>query len=314
MASSNSIHLTSQISKKDVESNVTFNPLATNKYGGKFSKVLYNGQWFYNQWPRMKSPFGFSKYEAKDGRGNTSYSVDLAFDGYKDKGTKTHLAYEYINNMQNHLVKNAVKNNFTWIGDADATEPVCKALLRPNIRFSKDKKTGKVNDQYPPTMKFALKVYDGELKTKVFLNNKDNQITDIDELLRLVPGRFEAVLIVKCDKVTFNGGKYGFKWLIEQMKVYVQKNTMGSYAFVDDGDETRDEEYTRSESAPQSSSPSEPSKPDNFVESSSESESEDDDLDNSDSESDEESEEQVKVSPKKVVRKKRIIRRKKNNS
>merc|ERR1712054_750713 len=86
-----------------------------------------------------------------------------------------------VSNMEKDLIKHAAKNSFTWIGDADATEPVCRALLRSNIRYSKDKKTGRPSKKYPPRMKFDFPVYDGEMKFKAYLDNRDNQITDIDE-------------------------------------------------------------------------------------------------------------------------------------
>lgn len=311
MSNANSIYLSNQIKTE----NVVFEKLAVNKYGGKFSKVSHNGRWLLLQTPKITSPFGISVYEDKDKDGNIlkkAYSLDVSFNGFEPSPDsdsnearlpKVKHLHDCVVNMEKALVKHAAKNSFTWIGDADAGEPVCKALLRTNIRYSKDKSTGQISKKYAPRMKFDLPVWDGEMRFKAFVDSRDNEIKNIDDLVKLASGRCSVVAIVKCDKVTFNGGKYGLKWWVQQLKVYSTTNSMNKYAFIEDSedeDEGNDEEE-------KNTTPSEPQ----HIEDSSD---EDEDELNDDAESSDEEEEEEEEKPPTPKKKKRIVRRKKKST
>lgn len=235
MANNNSINLANQITIDDISYE---GPLA-NQYGGKYAKVVYNGKWLLLQIPKSNVPFGLNVYEDTDKTGKTikrSYSLDVSFNGL-DSNTKMEAFYNLIKNMEKKLIKHATKNSFTWVGDDDATEPVCKALLRSSIKWSRDKNTKQINKKYPPRLKLSLPVYDDEMKFKAYLDNKNNPITNIEELVKLMSGRCEIIAIIKCDKITFNGGKYGYKWSVQQLKLYSTSSQLSKYAFVDDSDD-----------------------------------------------------------------------------
>jgi hypothetical protein len=74
-------------------------------------------------------------------------------------------------------------------------------------------------------------VWDGEMRFKAFVDSRDNEIKNIDNIVRIASGRCSVVAIVKCDKVTFNGGKYGLKWWVQQLKVYSTTNSMNKYDY-----------------------------------------------------------------------------------
>ena len=311
MSTANSIHL-----PKHVKTNtLTYDALAVNSYGGKYSKVHHGGRWLLVQTPKILCPFGINVYEDKDKDGNVtkkSYSLDISFSGYEPapdsdstdpRLPKVRQLYDLVGNMETALIKHCHKNSFTWLDDPDASEPVCKALLRSNIKWSKDKKTKKINKQYPPRMKFDLPVYDGDMKFKAYIDSRENQITDIDELVRRVSGRCQVVLIAKCDKVTFNGSKYGYKWIVQQLKVYSTKNTMNSYAFIEDSDDEGEQEMGETEKVEET--------PVNMVEDSDELDQE---SESSDEEEEEEEEEEEKPPTPKPTKKKRVVRRKKKSS
>ena len=313
MSSANSIFLSSQVQPQKV----VFEKLAVNKYGGKFSKVSHNGgRWLLIQTPKINCPFGINVYEDKDKEGNIvkkTYSLDVSFSGFEpspDSNTdkprlpKVKHLHDLVQNMEKHLVKHAAKNSFTWIGDSDAGEPECKALLRTNIRYSKDSATGQISKKYAPRMKLDLPVWDGEMKFKAFVDTRDNEIKDIDELVKLTSGRCNIVAIVKCDKVTFNGGKYGLKWWVQQLKIYSVTNSMDGYAFIEDSDDDGDADEAAEEPSPAS--------PTHVSDSSSEDEDEDeekDELDGGES-NNSSSEEEEEKPPTPKAKKKRVVRRK----
>ena len=243
---SNSINLAKHVDT----SAVTYDGPMANNYGGKFAKVLHKGSWLLVQTPKILCPFGINVYEDTDKKTGEvlkkAYSMDISFNGYAatDSGEvpkpKVKELFDMIQGMETHLIKHATENSFTWVDDEDASEAVCKALLRSGIKWSKDKDTGRINKKYAPRLKLTLPVYDDGMAFKAYLDNQDNPITDIDELVKVASGKCDIVAIVKCDKVTFNGGKYGYKWTVQQLKVYSSSSGMSGYSFIEDSDDDGD--------------------------------------------------------------------------
>ena len=294
---------------------ITYEGPISNNYGGKFSKVLHGGSWLLIQTPKMLSPFGVNVYDELDKQGNVvrkSYSIDVSFNGYMPNeelgedmasNSKVRDLYDMVLNMENHLVDHAYKNNFTWVDNPDASRDVCKALMRTGIKWSRDKTTKQINKKYAPRFKFSLPVWDDGMGFKAFLDNRDNEIKDIDTLVKVASGRCEVVIIAKCDKITFNGGKYGYKWSVQQMKIYSSTNAMNSYAFIEDSDNEDVETKPSAEKLSNSMNMVEDSDDSKQQENS----SSEDELDKSDTE------EEDDVPPPVVEPKKRRVIRKKNN-
>lgn len=314
MANKNSIILAKHVSSDKL----TFDGPLANNYGGKYAKVLHNGSWLLVQTPKVVCPFGINVYEETDKNGaviKKAYSADVSFKGYEnDPETnqpvqpKIKELYDMITLMENSLVKHAHKNAFTWVDNPDASEAVCQALLRSGIKWSRDKTTKQINKKYAPRLKLNLPVYEDGMGFKAFLNGKDTPISSIDELLKLASGRCEMVAICKCDRVTFNGGKYGYKWSIQQLKLYSTSESMSSYAFIEDSDD--DEDSVKQNQRPTTSAVQ-------MIEDSDDDDEEDDELDTAvkthleDSEEEEEEEEAPPPPPKKEkVIKKNISARK----
>ena len=308
MTTRNSIHLAKHVDT----SKITFDGPIANNYGGKFAKVLHKGSWLLLQTTKMLSPFGVNVYEEMDKSGNVvrkAYSIDVSFNGYMpdpDSGSaeprnqKVRDLYDMVVGMEDTLVDHATENNFTWVDNPDASKDVCRALLRSGVKWSRDKTTKKINKKYAPRFKFNLPVWDDGMGFKAFLDTRDNEIKDIDTLVKVASGRCEVVVIAKCDKVTFNGGKYGYKWSVQQIKIYSTTNTMSGYAFIEDSDEEGEE---RKPSAPSITSVPpmlEDSESDEQVSSS------EDELDKSDTE-----EEEEEISVPVETKKRRVVRKKK---
>ena len=312
MTSRNSINLPKNVNT----SKISFEGPIANNYGGKYAKVHHNGSWLLIQTPKMLSPFGVNVYEETDKSGNVvrkSYSIDVSFNGYmpnleigeeEPSNPKVRYLYDMVIGMEDSLVQHATKNNFTWVDNPDASKDVCRALMRTGIKWSRDKHTKQINKKYAPRFKFSLPVWDDGMGFKAFLDNRDNEIKDIDTLVKVASGRCEVVIIAKCDKVTFNGGKYGYKWSVQQMKIYSTTNSMNSYAFIEDSDnEDVDSKpsassISKSDNVMVEDSSDEENNSDEEVNSSSE-----DDLDKSDSDEEE-------IPPVVETKKRRIVRKK----
>lgn len=277
---------------------IEFEGPQVNTYGGKSAKIKYNGRWLLVQTPTMNSPFGVNKWENmnQSGATNASYSIDVSFNGYEDsedgepRDKKVREFYDKVREMEDALIDHAKDNSYTWYDQESSTRDVAKTLLRSGVKFSKDKTTGRETKKYAPRMKFNLPVWEGRMSCKVF-TNEGEEIKSIDEVESYASGRCQVVIIAKCDKVTFNGAKYGFKWVIQQMKVVPSTNTLDRYAFID-------------ESSSSSASSSVNIVDDDDVQVDDEASDEvSDDVDELDQESSEEEEEVAPPPPKKVVKK-----------
>ena len=301
MATQNSIILAKQVD----QNKLTFDGPLANNYGGKYAKVLHNGSWLLVQSPKVVCPFGINVYEETDKNGHVvkkAYSADVSFKGYKadaesgqPEQPKIKELYEMISMMEHSLVKHAHKNAFTWVDDPNASEAVCQALLRSGIKWSRDKQTKQINKKYAPRLKLNLPVYEDGMGFKAFLNGRDTQITSIDELMKLASGRCEMVAICKCDRVTFNGGKYGYKWSVQQLKLFSTAGSMSNYAFIEDSDD--EDAETEKEKEPKETSRQ-------LIEDSDDEEDELDNVSKEDEDEDEDDKEEEPIPPpKKAVRK-----------
>lgn len=301
-----SINLAKQVQTTEIKFE---GPLANN-YGGKYAKVKYGGRWLLVQTPKMMAPYGMSIYEEKDSKGNPTgrktYSLDVSFNGYEPaedsdsdepRRPSVRQFYDLVSDMENGLIDHAHQNNFTWVDNPDASREVCKALLRTSIKWSRDKDTKQIIKKYAPKIKLNLPVYEDGMGFKAFVNDKSNEIKNVAELERALSGRCDVVAIIKCDKVTFNGGKYGFKWTVAQLKVYASTSALSSYAFIEDSDQEEDTKESSSSTQHEHV---------NVVEDSEEDEDEDE-LDNE--VSSEEEEEEVAKPPTPPPSKKKVVRR-----
>lgn len=235
--------------------NFRFEEPEINKYGGKSCSVLYNGKPLYIQTPRCRLPYCLGKYEDKDPKTGqtlkTKYSLDFSLAGYElqEDGTpndpRVREFYDWAESMQELLVKTAHKNGESWLGMEDVSEGVAKALVRPLLRWSKDKQTKKITKTWPPTVKAKVGFWDGRYTLNAFIQGKTDPVTGekpkpqrVEDLDEAIVPRTEAIGILKLTGVNFAGGKVGYSFSVHQVKLY-EPEGMPSYAFIDDEEDER---------------------------------------------------------------------------
>lgn len=245
-------------------SKVTFSEPKVNNYGGKGAMVYYEGEELLIQTPKMRTPFGLSRYEEEDKvtkqkTGKVKYSIDLGFNGYKDDPANSVKAdpevkafYEFLQKMDQCVLREAHKKHLLWLESPDQPDiGAVKFLLRPSVKFSKDKTTKQPSDKYPPNLSCEVPMWKTGLGTQFFLQGGTEIAQDqlLNKSKEAIPDRSELKTILKA-KVTFNGSKFGFKWVPVQAKVY-PRSTLRAYAFRDDDDEEAppSDEHEQSEAA-----------------------------------------------------------------
>lgn len=83
--------------------------------------------------------------------------------------------------------------------------------------------------------------YDNNFTPRIFsVNDTKNQIRDREMVENLLQGNSRVVAIIQCSGVTFNGGKYGFSWRLEELMVFPQARLVGCNIQLDE-DEKQDE-------------------------------------------------------------------------
>lgn len=220
----------------------SFGDQTVNKYGGKSSRVKYEGSDFFLQTPRMRLPYGLGTYEDKDPNTGeikkVKYSINMSFAGYEldedgnPSNQKVRDLYELMVKMKELLVNQAIDNSQSWLGLDEANEGVANALTRDILIWSKDKLTKKANKKYAPTMKAKIGFWDGRFTLNAFDENKQ----PVEDLRTNLPKGTEVVCILKLQPVHFAGGKAGYSWQVYQMKIYKPAG-MPSYAFIEDPDD-----------------------------------------------------------------------------
>ena len=287
-------------------SQFAFGDIVVNKYGGKSSRVKYNGEDFYFQTPRMRFPYGLGCYEETDGEGNTikkKYSLDFSFAGYEETDTgeasnpKVRDLFSMMEGLQDLLVATAIDNSESWLGIDDADESAAKVLTRPVLKYARDKVTKKITHKYAPTFKAKVGFWNGRFSVNAF-NEKKEEITDLPSEC---PKGTQGVAIIRLSNVTFAGGKCGYSFQVYQIKLY-RPAGMPTYAFLDDDDDddvpvtTTSVEDTETKDTP------------TLVPDSDDDDS-DDELD-----MDDESEEEVVVAPVKAKAKTKKVRKRKTKA
>jgi hypothetical protein len=285
-----------------------FGEIQLNRYGGKSSRVSYNNSEFYIQTPRMRLPYGLGAYVEKDKNGNPvsgkepKYSFDFSFAGYEEgedgnpADPKVKEFFDFLNELQTLLVKNAQANSFSWLNLPKATEDVARALVRDTVRYAKDKVTKMPTNKYPPTFKAKVGYWENKFTVKAFDENRNT----IEDLKTFAVPRTEAVAILKLTGVNFAGGKCGFGWQVVQVKLY-PPSSMPSYAFIDDEESERPVQSSSRDKELEDDEDEGNNKANNRVEDS------DDDKDDLDEE-DEEEEEVPQPPPKKTTLVKKTVK------
>ena len=215
--------------------NVTLSEPKLNKYGGKSVFVNYNNKQLTLQTPRMFLPYGLNEYDVKDSSGNPTgkkeYSLRLSFKDWDTEGSDTNLFLKRMQDFNDTLVDYGVKNSVKWFKKKHSKE-IVEALNANVIQYSKDKETGEVTNDWPPTLKAKLYQRNDEFTCEVY--NKKREVVDFRR--NVVKGAWVQGLMT-CSGVWFAGGKFGVTWVMRQMIVEPPARLTG-FSFIMDDDET----------------------------------------------------------------------------
>lgn len=210
-----------------------------NKKQGKQMYTNYDGSYFLIQTPKMYAPFGISGFkDDKDPNGRIDYSLDLSLEGISPEFKKE--LDQLVDVIISYMEKKSME-----LFKKKLTKTVLQEFYSPFIVHSKTKE-GIVNDKYPPRWKTKIYKSDGNFNVTAFdvtekVNGKYPQvhITE-DNKDEVLPKGSHVQALLKLN-VWVVDKKFGYRWTLEQLKIYRNSNRLTSYAFVDEDDEEPEE-------------------------------------------------------------------------
>jgi hypothetical protein len=169
--------------------------------------------------------------EFRDEGAPPKYSIDFSLKGYKGENDEVKAFYDLLTKFQDKLLDDCCKPEyaFAWHKKKTMVRDVAEAIFTPVVKFSTDKNTGEVSDQYPPKFKLKVPCWEGEWKCDVY--NSTTQTKVEGDLSTVVCGRLEARAIIQCTGLWFAGSKFGSSWKLVQMEYKPQDQAISGYAF-----------------------------------------------------------------------------------
>jgi hypothetical protein len=169
------------------------------------------------------------------------YSLDFSFRGMVESekdpvNPKIAEFHRQIEKLEEVILNAAEKNSVQWFKKPLSRVQV-ETLFNPILRKSIDKKTRLPDGKYPDTIKFNLKVKDGQFETEAYDSAHNKYEEGLDTLI--IKGT-KATGLVRLSFLYF-AAKFGLTTKLEQLKLKVPSRVKG-YAFMDDDEEDEDAE------------------------------------------------------------------------
>jgi len=214
---------------------IFFGPVEKNKMGGKFIPLTDKSGAKARvtvQFPALHLPFGISGYREKPEDEPASYSADLSFRGIDDS-ENLQVLLRKMNDLDKHLIDTAHANSVAWFGKQKSRE-----LLEDTYRkLTKADPNGK----YAPIMKTKIAMMNGKPNIQVF--DTDKTPITIEDVPR---GSMVKVIAEVASIWQVGSTAWGITWRALQILVTEKPNKLDSFAFVDDGDDTIEQNVTKS--------------------------------------------------------------------
>lgn len=214
---------------RDIDVNkITFGVPKLLNGGARVVPVSYEGKAFIFQTARMVCSYGLSKW----GEGTAAkYSIDGSF---KDKDMNKSLDnfYKFLTSLDEYMVKSGVTNSVEWFKKRHSNEEVVEALYTHTVRYPKDKTTGEITHQYPPTFKMNVPMQDGKAMVDVY-DGKGNKMELTDMSSSTLKGATVSA-IIKCTGVWLAAGNFGLTFRVAQLRIETQHNALAGFAFQDE--------------------------------------------------------------------------------
>lgn len=208
-----------------------------NKYGGKTVYANYDNSPLRIQLPKMKLPFGVSKYQNPDKPEEIKYSLELSF-----SNTPPEVLQQFLD-LEDKIISFAEEKSKELFKKQQSKE-LLREFYKSFIKFTENE-NGERDDKYPPRLKtkiytdgksFLVDAYDSEKVNGSYPKLSVNE-EDVDDVIQK---GCECEAIVECTGIWVVNKSFGISWKLSQLKIHKNDNKLSGYAFEDEEQELGD--------------------------------------------------------------------------
>jgi hypothetical protein len=216
--------------RKISPADLTFSePIKNKKTNAVTINLLYAGQKVQFRLPKLAFPAGVLIKSQESGQ--TTYTLSASLNGCdvyaKERATGTDdnsYLYNFMQDFQEVLLKYFIDNSVRMFGRKRTEESLRETMKNTVTAAVKKNAEGEwvQTGEYPPSIRFKVPVWDGEVNTEV-IDSNDNPVTvSLDTLPSVFPKAMSASIVVT-GAVYIAGLSFGMTWKITDAKVEVQK-------------------------------------------------------------------------------------------
>ena len=220
---------------------VGYKPPRLNKRGGKNISIVYDSHKFILQTPNMQT-WGLNERVDED-TGRVSYDLNMQFTKRGEVPSNDKFL-DVIKACENKVLDDSVVHSKEWFGKAKMSREVSENLMYPMLRYPKNKDTGDVDYDRPPTLRLKLSFWDDKFNLELYDKSKkmvfDPKENSASELMELVPSRSNLKGLIECGGLWFVGGRFGVTWRFIQGQVEAPVTIKGFCMLDSDSDSSDD--------------------------------------------------------------------------
>lgn len=289
---------------------VNYKAPVTNKRGGKSVQLVLSGQPIVLQVPLMLTWGVNERVDEQSGR----VTYDMALD-FRNETKSVNLFKDAMAAFENKIKDDCIKNSKEWFGKSKMSRELVDNLMYPILKYPKLKDgDGNYTDESDysrsPTLKvkipfwegrFNVELYNYDDKTPLYMPPKRDEESTTSPV-ECIPKASHVNGLIACQGLWFAGGRCGVTWKLVQACVRPPARLLGTstcHIEDDSDDEEMDKNLTEKEAQ------------DDTTNHADEDEDEDDGPGPSFKESDEDEEEEEEEVKPEPVKKKKVVRRKK---
>lgn len=234
-------------------SNVTFSDVKTDNHGRKMVYINQNNGKIVVQTPKMYAPNGIKKWRKKEALDNKDDKFEMELSFYGENGTDKNsqdvkMFHEKMEEFDELVKSKVIEKAKEWLGmpklDMNTLESV---MYTPMVKVPKDKE-GTVLP-YPSRIRVKLDretdsvgnstgrfISNKKFKTEVLLFDENKSQVELTEenAERVVPKGCQVVTLMELVYLSLSKTTISTKWKLVQAKVFRNKDSITSYAMLDD--------------------------------------------------------------------------------
>lgn len=234
-------------------SKVTFSDVKTDNHGRKMVYVNMNNGKILVQTPKMYAPNGIKRWRKQDATNNKDdkFEMELSFYGENgtDKNAKEIREFKDKWEQFDEIIKNKViEKSKEWLGMPKLDKSTLESVMyTPMVKVPKDKEGNEL--PYPSRIKAKIDrevdaagnpsgrfLSNKKFKTEVLLFDEDKERVELNEdnCEDAVPKGCQVVSILELVYLSLSKTTISTKWKLIQAKVFKNKDSITTYAMLDD--------------------------------------------------------------------------------